>query len=136
VLSCQYNSAGELSSQSAAIDGTPDFLDTLHYDAFGRVVSITQTGQPGGDAVTPVEVDFSYNSAQDQVTLSRYQNGQFVAQSTYQYNNLGELISLVHSQGANILASYSYSYSNVPGVSASPFLGGGSPFSHLQPSDP
>jgi YD repeat-containing protein len=45
-------------------------------------------------------VDFSYDDAQDQVTLDRYQSGQFVAQSVYQYNSLGQLVSLVDSQGS------------------------------------
>ena len=110
-LSYQYNSADERSQMAATIDGTADFVDDYSYDRFGRVASVTQHGVPGGDAVADVQVDFTYNDANQVLTIDRYQDNQLAVEGDYFYNSSGELVGLVYHQGNTILDSYTWTYS-------------------------
>ena len=110
-LAYQYNAADQRSQMAATIDGTADFVDDYSYDSSGRVASVTQHGVPGGDAVADVEVDFTYNDANQVLTIDRYQDGQLAVEGNYFYNSSGELVGLVYHQGNTILDSYTWTYS-------------------------
>ena len=110
-LSYQYNAADERSQMAATIDGTADFVDDYSYDSLGRVASVTQHGVPGGDAVADVQVDFTYNDANQVLTIDRYQDNQLAVEGDYFYNSSGELVGLVYHQGNTILDSYTWTYS-------------------------
>jgi RHS repeat-associated protein len=117
-----YNDAGECSGVTASIGGsvdssgdysggTLDYQNTYGYDANGDLTQIIQTGQTGGDAVATKEIDLTYNAAGQFQSVTRYENGQLVAESDYTYNTAGQLTGLVHEQGSsNVLASYAYTY--------------------------
>jgi RHS repeat-associated protein len=117
-----YNDAGECSGVTASIGGsvdssgnytggTLDYQNTYGYDANGDLTQIIQTGQTGGDAVATKEIDLTYNAAGQFQSITRYENGQLVAETDYTYNSAGQLTGLVHEQGSsNVLASYAYTY--------------------------
>jgi RHS repeat-associated protein len=52
---------------AATIDGTTDFFDDYVYDSLGRVITVSEHGVEGGNAVAEKEIDLAYN---DDVTLS------------------------------------------------------------------
>ena len=93
-------------------------MDDYSYDSSGRVASVTQHGVPGGDAVADVAVDFTYNDANQVLTIDRYQDGQLAVEGNYFYNSSGELVGLVYHQGNTILDSYVWTYAG-SGQSAS-----------------
>ena len=116
-----FNDAGECSGVTASIGGSVDssgdysgsaldYQNTYGYDANGELTQIIQTGQTGGNAVASKEIDLTYNAAGQFQTITRYENGQLVAETDYTYNSAGQLTSLVHQQGSNVLASYAYTY--------------------------
>ena len=120
VLSYQYTGTStEPSVVSASIDGTPDYQDTYQYDSQGDVTQITQTGQTGGDAVADVQVDLTYNAADQPQTITRYVGGQLAVTATYSYDSDDNLTGLVYSQGGTTLAQYAWTYTNAgsPGFS-------------------
>ena len=74
-LAYQYNDAGQRTQMAATIDGTPDFVDDYTYDSPGRVVTVTERGVTGGNAVAQKEIDFTYNDAGQIASIDRYQDG-------------------------------------------------------------
>ena len=130
VLSYQYTGTStEPSVVSASIDGTPDYQDTYQYDSQGDVTQITQTGQTGGDAVADVQVDLTYNAADQPQTITRYVGGQLAVTASYSYDSDDNLTGLVYSQGGTTLSQYAWTYTNA-GVPAS----AGSSVGWLQPT--
>jgi hypothetical protein len=96
---------------AAIIDGVPDFVDDYVYDSLGRVVSITEHGVTGGNAVATKGIDITYNDASQIVSIDRYQDGQLAVEADYAYDSVGRLVSLVYHQGDTILNSYAWRYS-------------------------
>ena len=117
-----YYDSGECSGVAASIGGTVDasgnysggtldYQNAYTYDDNGDLTQIVQSSQSNGDAVATKEIDFTYTSAGQFDTITRYENGQLVAQSDYTYNSAGQLIGLEYQQGStNPLASYVYTY--------------------------
>ena len=54
---------------------------------------------------------FTYNDANQVLTIDRYQDGQLAVEGDYFYNSSGELVGLVYHQGNTILDSYTWTYS-------------------------
>jgi RHS repeat-associated protein len=105
---------------AATIDGTPDFVDDYAYNAAGEVISVTEHGVTGGDAVANKEIDLTYNSAGELATVDRYQDGVLAVEGDYTYDSAGDLTGLVYRQGDTVLASYAWTYSS----DGSPLLSG------------
>jgi RHS repeat-associated protein len=110
-LDYQYDSAGRRTQMAATIDGTADFVDDYTYDGLGRVISVSEHGVEGGNAVVEKRVDFTYNDAGQILTIDRYQNGQLAVEAVYSYDAYGRLVGLVYHQGENVLNSYTWTYS-------------------------
>jgi YD repeat-containing protein len=101
---------------AASVAGAADFQNQYAYDGLSRVTQITQQGQPGGNAVAPKRVDFSYNAVGQSAQISRYHDlagTQLVAASGYGYDAAGRLTSLAHTQGASTFNSYAWAYDNI-----------------------
>jgi RHS repeat-associated protein len=96
---------------AATIDGVSDFVDDYAYDAAGRVISVTEHGVTGGDAVANKEIDLTYNDAGELATVDRYQDGVLAVEGDYTYDSAGDLTGLVYRQGDTVLASYAWTYS-------------------------
>ena len=110
-LAYQYNDAGQRTQMAATIDGTPDFVDDYTYDSLGRVVTVTERGVTGGNAVAQKEIDITYSDAGQIASIDRYQDGQLAVEADYSYDALGRLVGLVYHQGDTVLSSYTWTYS-------------------------
>ena len=117
VLAYQYDSAGHRTQMAATIDGTADFVDDYVYDSLGRVVSVTEHGVEGGNAVADKTIDFTYNDAGQIVSIERYEGTELVVTADYAYDSSGRLTGLLYHQGTTVLNSYAWTYS---GDSSSP----------------
>ena len=113
VLAYQYDSAGRRTQMAATIDGTADFVDDCIYDSLGRVVSINEHGVTGGNAVALKEIDLAYNTANQIVSIDRYESGQVAVEGDYSYDTSGRLVGLIYHQGTTVLNSYAWTYSGV-----------------------
>jgi RHS repeat-associated protein len=111
VLNYQYNPAGQRTEMAVTIDGVPDFVDDYSYNAAGQVISVTEHGVTGGDAVANKEIDLSYNADGELATVDRYQDGVLAVEGDYTYDSAGDLTGLVYHQGDTVLASYAWTYS-------------------------
>ena len=120
VLDYQYNPAGQRTETAATIDGVPDFVDDYAYNAAGQVISVTEHGVTGGDAVANEQIDLAYNDDGELTTVDRYQDGVLAVEGDYTYDSAGDLIGLVYRQGDTVLASYAWTYSS----DGSPLLSG------------
>ena len=110
VLAYQYDSAGRRTQMAATIDGTADFVDDYVYDSLGRVVSVTEHGVTGGNAVADKTIDFTYNDAGQIVSIERYEGTELVVTADYAYDSSGRLTGLLYHQGTTVLNSYAWTY--------------------------
>ena len=55
----QYDALGRRTQLAAVIDGDDDFVTDYVYDNLGRIDSIKQQGQAGGNSVAEKYVDFA-----------------------------------------------------------------------------
>jgi YD repeat-containing protein len=105
---------GTLNSDGTLAGGTADFTNTCTYDNFGRLTSVTQSGQSGGDAVAEKRVDFSYDADNQVGTITQYADlaaSEQVATGTYTYDHGGNLTDLTYTQpNSTRLPSYTWSY--------------------------
>jgi YD repeat-containing protein len=53
---------------------TNDFRNTYAYDKLGRLTSVAQSGQSGGNAVVNKRVDLDYNALGQRTKLSRFES--------------------------------------------------------------
>jgi len=113
VLTQVFDAAGNRTSLAAQIGATDDFLSACTYDDLGRMTRVQQSGQSGGNSVTPKRVDFAYDAAGRFDTITRYANlagTQLVAQTGYTYDDASRLTALTHSKGQTTLAGYTWTY--------------------------
>ncbi len=108
----QYDTGGHRTQMAATIDGAADFVDDYTYDDLGRIVSVTEHGVEGGNAVAEKEIDLTYNDSGQLVSIDRYQDGQLAVEGDYSYDSVGRLTGLVYHQGENVLNSYAWTYSD------------------------
>ncbi|MGH7192046.1 MAG: hypothetical protein ACREJM_00760 [Candidatus Saccharimonadales bacterium] len=118
VLTSTFDLMGDRASQSAAINGTADFLNSYSYDADQRLTTVQQQQQTGGNAVAPKEVDFGYN-ALGQYTSIVYYNSLAgprtdVATGAYSYDTGNRLTGLAYTSdgGANKIDTFGWTYDN------------------------
>ena len=112
-LDCAYDASGLRTQLSATIDGTQDFVIDYAHDPAGRLVQVQQYGQTGGNAVAEKRVDFTYDAAGRDSTITRYADlagTELVATTEYAYDPTGRLTELAHRQGATTLAGYTWTY--------------------------
>jgi hypothetical protein len=79
----------------------------------GRLTKVQQAGQSGGNAVAAKRVDFAYDAAGRDSTITRYANTagtQLVATTNYTYDDASRLTALSHTKGATTLAGYGWTY--------------------------
>jgi uncharacterized delta-60 repeat protein/RHS repeat-associated protein len=109
-LQTQYDESGNRTSSAAIVGGVADFQTDYVYDAFGRVIGISQHGQDGGNPVATIDVGLSYDQNGQVQTIDRSLDTQLVVTSQFTYDAQGRPIGLVHRQGETILATYTWSY--------------------------
>ena len=126
-LAYQYDTAGHRTQMAATVDhpqaGTrADFVDDYAYDSLGRVVSVTEHGVTGGNAVAAKQIDLAYDTSGQIVSIDRYENGQLAVEGDYSYDSNGRLVGLVYHQGDTVLNSYAWTYSGDSSSSSSSLI--------------
>ena len=93
VLSCAYDSVGNLLRVSSTIGGLADWATTYTYDALNRVVSVAQSG---GEAVDK-RVTFTFDAAGQVDTVNRFAAGATLSvTSTYTWDAAGRVAAIGH----------------------------------------
>ena len=110
----------EHAATRVTLGSTSDYQTLFAHDGFGRLIRVEQTSQPGGNAVSPKGVDFTYTPDGLPETISRYADAdgdistsgtKTVASSAYTYDpSLRRLTDLIHAQGATTLSAYTWTY--------------------------
>ena len=101
---------------------TPDFANTYSYDSLGRMQSVLQSGQSGGDAVSTKLVDFGYDPQGRLWTVQRYADSggtEEVAESTYSYDGNSNITGLLNTIQGQTLVNESWQYKSRNGDAAS-----------------
>jgi len=122
VLASQFDVLGNRTSLSATIAGTKDFFNSFGYDALSQLLSVTQMGQSGGNAVAPKGIGFAYNlDGQftgalrfDPTTASPHPD---IALGTFSYDAQGRLASLAYTHAGNPIDTFGYQYDTLDRVS-------------------
>jgi YD repeat-containing protein len=108
VVSYTY-SGDDLVSVSDTIDGQPDALNQYKYDALHRVIEISQSGSNVSDK----RVDWTYDPVGLVSIVQRFADlagMQPVVHSAYTYDAANQLVSLTHSNSIGDVAFYRYTY--------------------------
>jgi RHS repeat-associated protein len=110
-----FDAAGRMTSSSAAIGSTDDYLNSYAYDALGRLTAVIQAAQ-AGNRVAHKGLTFSYNAASQLEAIHRYATSPLsspVAETEYAYDASGRLISIHHvgvASGSTFDQEHTYSY--------------------------
>ncbi len=99
-------------SVAAMIDGVMDYVNYYAYDSNGKLTQIIQDCGDESNSIANKEVNISYDSAGNVVSIDRYELGSYVASSYYTYDSLGRLTGLTHRQGDTVLAYYAWTYAS------------------------
>lgn len=113
ILTSVYDADSRRTSLSASIAGTADFANTYTFDNLGRMTSVQQTGQTGGNSVAAKRVDLSYTASSEFSAITRYADTtgtNIVATTSYTYDQAHRLTNLSHTKGATNLATYSWTF--------------------------
>jgi RHS repeat-associated protein len=106
-----YDAGSRMTSSSAAIGSTADYLNSYAYDAQNRLTALTQSGQ-SGNAVSPKRVDFIYNALGQFSQVDRYAStttASPVASTEYGYDGANRPTTIEHS-GSSFAETHSYEY--------------------------
>jgi RHS repeat-associated protein len=114
-LMSEYDAVGNRTALKALVDSAADFWNEYYYDALHRMTGIEQhsAALPGAAAVADKRIDFTYDTASQWDTITRYEDligSALVATSTYTHDNAGRLTALTHAQNTNVLANYDWAY--------------------------
>ncbi|HVX59094.1 MAG TPA: hypothetical protein VHC19_00785, partial [Pirellulales bacterium] len=116
VLSSQYDSNGNRTQLSAAIDGTDDFLNTYAFDALNRMTQLVQQGQTGGNSVATKGANLSHNLLGQLTSIFRtdfFGTGPQpdIATSTFSYDSANRLTEIAYTtNGGTAIDAYSWTY--------------------------
>ncbi len=115
-LTYSYDANDNLTQRTDSLGGTLTYV----YDNANRLTSEKFTGT--GATGTTVRVDFGYDAANEQTSITWYSNlagTATVAASAYSYDNAGRLTSIVNTNASSAtLSYYTYTYDNADRVSA------------------
>jgi RHS repeat-associated protein len=115
VLTYSYDANDNITQRTDSLGGTLTYV----YDNANRLTSEQFSGT--GATGTVIRVDFGYDAANRQTTITWFSNlagTATVAYSAYSYDNANRLTSIVNSNSANAtLSYYNYSYDNADRVS-------------------
>jgi YD repeat-containing protein len=112
-LTAQYDAAGRRTRLAAAIGATDDFQTDTTYDHLGRVATVKQQGQTGGNAVAEKYVDFLFDSLGRPDELTRYADlagTDLVAETDFVFDHAGRLTDITHAKGGTTFADYDLVY--------------------------
>jgi RHS repeat-associated protein len=121
VINVGYDNLSRMTSQSATVSSTADFLNNYTYDAASRLTKITQTQQTGGHSVADKRIDLTYTAANLLSTVDRYADltgTNLVATSTWGYDAKGQATSLSEVKGGTTLESYTWTYDHIGRLTA------------------
>ncbi|MFN7893902.1 MAG: hypothetical protein ACK5OC_26690, partial [Pirellula sp.] len=97
-----------------AVHGTGnDFKNTYTFDKLRRLTEVTQSSQPGGNAVLPKRVALEYNALGQRTKISRFESTgttNAVATTDFTYDFANRLSSIAHKKGTTNLNTHSYTY--------------------------
>jgi hypothetical protein len=100
-----------------AVHGTTnDFKNTYTYDKLRRMTEVTQTSQPGGNAVLPKRVALEYNALGQRTKISRFESTgttNAVATTDFTYDFANRLSSIAHKQGTTNLNTDSWGHTTL-----------------------
>ncbi len=115
-LTYSYDANDNLTQRTDSLGGTLTYV----YDNANRLTSEEYTGT--GATGTIVRVDFGYDAANEQTSITWYSNlagTATVAASAYGYDNAGRLTSIVNTNSSSAtLSYYTYTYNNADRVTA------------------
>ncbi|MGH7138789.1 MAG: hypothetical protein ACREHD_23830, partial [Pirellulales bacterium] len=117
VLSQGYDLAGDMTSQSATINGTADFANSYAFDADQQLTMVQQQGVNGGDVISPKEFDYGYNSIGQFTGMADYN---FIGDGprldtlagTFSYDTGARLTGIDYTSegGQNAVDNYAWAY--------------------------
>ena len=114
------NIGGTVDANGAVTYGTPDFLNQYVYDPLGRMTSITQTGQTGGNSVANKHAVPGYDSDSRLTGVALYASSgtsNRVASSSNTFDHASRLTDLTWSDASsNKLAAYHWNYDSASRV--------------------
>lgn len=109
-LNFTYDAFGNVLTQSDTINSVIGTTNTSTFDNLNRVSQLVQAG-PG---IAAKRVDFAYNALGQTTSMSRFADSASqspVVASTFAYDTLNRLTSISHRNAANsVLNSFSYQY--------------------------
>jgi RHS repeat-associated protein len=106
-----YDANSQVTSVASTIDETGDYLNSYSYDPLGRLTSLIQTSQDGGNDVLDKRLDFTYNAGNQLASIQRYANTMKEDQLTstgYEYDS-GRLSVITH-YNVGYMEQFGYSY--------------------------
>jgi RHS repeat-associated protein len=111
-----YDAASRMTSSRATIGTSADYINGHTYDALGRLTTLTQAAQTGGQAVASKRVDLDYNADNQLTAIERYAavtSASPVAASEFSYDLAGRLSTIEHdatAPGSTFAETHGYSY--------------------------
>ena len=108
-----FDAASQRTRLAADVGGTDDFVTDYVYDHLGRVDTIKQQDQAGGNSVADKYVDFLFDAASQFDEIDRYADlagTGLVAHTDYVFDNLGRLTDLTHLENQTTFADYDLVY--------------------------
>ena len=111
-----YDQLSRLTSTSTSIGSTADYRNSYMYDAFGRMTTLTQASQLGGNAVSAKRVDLGYHADGQVASTSRWASASQsnpVAGSQFTYDDAGRVRLIDHvgtAFGSTFVEEHDYGY--------------------------
>ena len=99
-----YDNAGRKTQTATTLGTTADAVTDYTYDLFGRLETITKTGQSGGTSVAEMRVNFAYDDSGRYQSISRYNDTaatDLALISEYDYDTAGRLSDLTYERDDN-----------------------------------
>ena len=107
-LTSAYDNNGNRKTLAATIYGTADFTNTYGYDYLGRMTSVSQAGQTGGNTVVSKSAEFQYDLDSRLTNVGYYQsadNSVPVMNSVQTFDHNSNLLTSTYFTGATTSGS-------------------------------